>query len=52
MPRSCNQKIHQENQQQSNCSECYKYSNTIPLVDHVDHVQTQLLLIDDTNPVP
>ena len=35
MPRSCNRQVHRDNQPHSNCSEYYKYSITIPLVDHV-----------------
>ena len=41
MPRSCNQQVHRDNQPHSNCSDCYKYSITIPLVDHVAaHLQS------------
>ena len=35
MPRSCNQQVRRNNQSHSNCSEYYKYSIIIPLVDHV-----------------
>ena len=41
MPRSCNQQVHRDNQPHSNCSEYYKYSITISLVDHVvAHLQS------------
>ena len=41
MPRSCNRQVHRDNQPHSNCSEYYKYSITIPLVDHVvAHLQS------------
>ena len=41
MPRSCNRQVHRNNQRHSNCSEYYKYSITIPLVDHVAaHLQS------------
>ena len=41
MPRSCNQQVRRNNQSHSNCSEYYKYSITIPLVDHVAaHLQS------------
>ena len=41
MPRSCNRQVHRNNQPQSNCPEYYKYSITIPLVDHVvAHLQS------------
>ena len=41
MPRSCNRQVHQDNQPHNNCSEYYKYSITIPLVDHVvAHLQS------------
>ena len=41
MPRSCNRQVHRNNQPHSNCSEYYKYSITIPLVDHiVAHLQS------------
>ena len=41
MPRSCNRQVHRDNQPHSNCSEYYKYSITIPLVDHVaPHLQS------------
>ena len=35
IPRSCNRQVHRNNQLHSNCSEYYKYSITILLVDHV-----------------
>ena len=35
MPRCCNRQVYRDNQPHSNCSEYYKYSITIPLVDHV-----------------
>ena len=38
---SCNQKVHRNIQTHSNCSEYYKYSIIIPLVDHVvAHLQS------------
>ena len=41
MPHSCNRQVHRDNQPHSNCSEYYKYSITIPLVDHVSaHLQS------------
>ena len=41
MPRSCNRQVYRDNQLHSNCSEYYKYSITIPLVDHVvAHLQS------------
>ena len=41
MPRSCNRHVHRDNQSHSNCSEYYKCSITIPLVDHVvTHLQS------------
>ena len=41
MPPSCNRQVHRDNQPHSNCSEYYKYSITIPLVDHVvAHLQS------------
>ena len=41
MPRSCNRQVHRDNQPHSNCSEYYKYSIIIPLVDHVvAHLQS------------
>ena len=41
MPRSCNRQFHRDNQPHSNCSEYYKCSITIPLVDHVvAHLQS------------
>ena len=41
MPRSCNRQVHRDSQPHSNCSEYYKYSITIPLVDHVAaHLQS------------
>ena len=41
MPRSCNRQVHRNNQPHSNCSEYYKYSITMPLVDHViAHLQS------------
>ena len=35
MPSSCNGQVHPDHQQHCNCSEYYKYSITIPSVDHV-----------------
>ena len=41
MPRSCNRQVHRDNQPHSNCSEYYKYSITILVVDHVvAHLQS------------
>ena len=41
MPRSCNGEVHRDNQLHSNCSEYYKCSITISLVDHiVAHLQS------------
>ena len=41
MPHSCNRQVHRDNQLHSNCSEYYKHSITIPLVDHVvAHLQS------------
>ena len=41
MPGSCNRPVRRNNQPHSNCSEYYKYSITIPLVDHVAaHLQS------------
>ena len=39
--RSCNRQVHRDNKPHINCSEYYKYSITITLVDHVAaHLQS------------
>ena len=41
MPCNCNRQVHRNNQPHRNCSEYYKYSITIPLVNHiVAHLQS------------
>ena len=53
MPRSCNRQVHRDNQPHSKCSEYYKCSITIPLVDDVVvHLQSNITVANGFYLVP